>query len=716
MAGDAFNAGNPITSHRAQQLPGLQENGQDGLGIPGIKRARDDTADEWANKRLRPDDYLSGGNARSSTSTPQLAAQQAYNAASYAGQGTYGSSNYIGVEELDTPQNGMQAPQPGGPAFETPLSMYPSNASSYSGQSPSMAQSQNQTSTPQVSNPYSTTWELAEQGTGAGPYPPTTIQSGYSNAYGAGPMGAIASAYGAPFTTLDGGWSGSQYSYGAQPGAYNTHDPSILYNQDASLHLKLQSLSVLDNLSTQIIMKLAKGSLAETRKVYSRDTPFIDAIAIQLLSTPYQEIIRKANKAMFISSILEGHDISFFHLNEFFLEIFVPMGQRLLKWQGAIFLELKTQTYISALMNSDGPTEALLDELFPQDLQDRLISRHPDGPNLTPSETDFLERANARRKYLLAESATGNASKTLPMKYEWQDFLREFASAIGKNVENILNSPTRAPFGNTSQSYSQNGLLPPRQPNPSLPSSMQQPPIDTQTASAQSGQSSVPGAQSSWSDITKTQTPQAPGPSIAVTTQVDRARASPFVASQSTVSSPTSRGTGEKKAPRSGPVGGTPRQPWKQEEEDALLAGLTEVKGPHWSQILSLYGRGGSISEVLKDRNQIQLKDKARNLKLWYLKMGNDVPACLRGVTGELRKRGGARVRAALGLDGPDDGSPTGGTAAGAGPSASSKKSAVQNSGVRRVAAENGQREGSMPQIDPALGGDLGRSHDFKTV
>lgn len=52
------------------------------------------------------------------------------------------------------------------------------------------------------------------------------------------------------------------------------------------------------------------------------------------------------------------------------------------------------------------------------------------------------------------------------------------------------------------------------------------------------------------------------------------------------------------------------------------MAGLAEVKGPHWSQILSLYGRGGSVSEVLKDRNQIQLKDKARNLKLCYLKMG----------------------------------------------------------------------------------------------
>lgn len=101
---------------------------------------------------------------------------------------------------------------------------------------------------------------------------------------------------------------------------------------------------------------------------------------------------------------------------------------------------------------------------------------------------------------------------------------------------------------------------------------------------------------------------------------------------------------------KAAPAASTIRQPWTKPEEDALLAGLDRVNGPHWSQILALYGRGGSISEVLKDRNQVQLKDKARNLKLWYLKTGKEVPNSLRGVTGELRKRGGARARAALGM------------------------------------------------------------------
>ena len=118
-----------------------------------------------------------------------------------------------------------------------------------------------------------------------------------------------------------------------------------------------------------------------------------------------------------------------------------------------------------------------------------------------------------------------------------------------------------------------------------------------------------------------------------------------------------------------------------------LLTSLSSTR----SQILSLYGRGGSVSEVLKDRNQIQLKDKARNLKLWYLKMGNEVPACLRGVTGELRKRGGARVRAALGIT-DDDEKP-----------AKKKPSPLGKNGHTQ-GGQSGSNSSAGPQIDPSLG------------
>lgn len=69
------------------------------------------------------------------------------------------------------------------------------------------------------------------------------------------------------------------------------------------------------------------------------------------------------------------------------------------------------------------------------------------------------------------------------------------------------------------------------------------------------------------------------------------------------------------------------------------MTGLDQVKGPHWSQILALYGSKGSMNEILKDRNQVQLKDKARNLKLFFLKAGIEVPYYLKSVTGELKTR-----------------------------------------------------------------------------
>ena len=88
------------------------------------------------------------------------------------------------------------------------------------------------------------------------------------------------------------------------------------------------------------------------------------------------------------------------------------------------------------------------------------------------------------------------------------------------------------------------------------------------------------------------------------------------------------------------------RRPWSTEEEQALMAGLDAVKGPHWSQILALYGAGGTHGEALRDRTQVQLKDKARNLKLFFLKSGIETPYYLGLVTGELKSRAPSHVKA----------------------------------------------------------------------
>lgn len=74
------------------------------------------------------------------------------------------------------------------------------------------------------------------------------------------------------------------------------------------------------------------------------------------------------------------------------------------------------------------------------------------------------------------------------------------------------------------------------------------------------------------------------------------------------------------------------------------MAGLDRVRGPHWSQILAMFGPGGTVNESLKDRNQVQLKDKARNLKLFFLKGSIEVPYYLKYVTGDLKSRAPAQA------------------------------------------------------------------------
>ncbi|KAI7155137.1 hypothetical protein KC349_g7176 [Hortaea werneckii] len=410
--------------------------------------------------------------------------------------------------------------------------------------------------------------------------------------------------------------------------------------EDASMHLKLQSLPILDNLATQIIQTIAKSSFSEiqdmvrgtdaevsqaystlkslfdqTRKVYSRETAFIDAVGIQMFQPSQQEVIRKANIATFVSSLLGAHDVSLFHLNEYFLDTFVPLGHRLLKWQGAIYLDLKTQTYISALMNSDTRPEVLLDELFPNDLDAQILTRHPDAPSLSPSEQDFVDRSRSRKSYLLAEPVTEDSLADLPKKYQWHDFVREFAACISKNVDGLLNIPLRTHniFGAGHHSRRRADAT-------------------HNVRDALAGQQGVMARKAPQSDAFS---------GLSGMPSFHQHQSSPAAGAATTAAG------SEKNTPSGGT---TVRQAWTDAEQEALLSGLEKVDGPHWSQILALYGRGGSISEVLKDRNQVQLKDKARNLKLWYLKTGKDVPVALRGVTGELRKRGGARARAALGL------------------------------------------------------------------
>ncbi|KAJ5746136.1 hypothetical protein N7520_011318 [Penicillium odoratum] len=548
----------------------------------------------------------------------------------------------------------------------------------------------------------------------------------------------------------------------------------------ANSHLKIQSLPILDNLSTQILSFLSKNSYQDltamisepdsengqayatmrslfdhTKRVYSVKHSFLQLTDLEITDSSQVDVIRKANLASFVSSIFGSQEIGFAELNEHFLSVFMADGGRLLKVQAALYLELKTQAFIAAMNNKSRTRTSLLYELFPDDMERRLLERRPGSKQLAPSETDFVNRLASRRDHLLHDINNEEAMKSLPDKYQWEDFLRDLSSFISKNFDTINTQPGKKPVkgrqpsssnGDAQESpstthqgqfavtqpvevpvdrnmhgdlvaraaraaqialqghglrrsqqqsqmqhqqqqhqqqqhqpQSQASPSPSHQPQPVQQHQQQQqhtPQPDNQylhgyTAAQQPVQhppqqyhSPTPpgGYQQPPGSLTFQQSPlqtnfQQYTPNAAQTMQ---ARANGMTGNHGympgiphyTQSQPTqvlyerARMAASAKSSPTSRKSGLPsqRRPWTTDEESALMAGLDRVKGPHWSQILAMFGPGGTISEALKDRNQVQLKDKARNLKLFFLKSGIEVPYYLKFVTGELKTRAPAQA------------------------------------------------------------------------
>ncbi|KAL4802327.1 telomere repeat binding factor-domain-containing protein [Aspergillus unguis] len=576
-----------------------------------------------------------------------------------------------------------------------------------------------------------------------------------------------------------------QYAMGPQqlPDLSGQGAPKGMALLKANSHLRIQSLPIIDNLSTQILSLLAKSTYQDitsfvsepesengqayatmrslfdhTKKVYSSKKSFLSPAELEFTEPAQIDTIRKANLASFVSSIFGTQEIGFWELNDHFLDVFVPEGGRLLKQQGALFLELKTQAFIAAMNNTGRTRTELLYILFPDNMEQQLLDRRPGTRQLAPSETDFVNRAGSRRDILLNDVNNEEAMKALPDKYHWEDFLRDLSSYVTKNFDTINNQPK---ITKGRQPSSSNGdSEPPSAPLQSqFPVSTQAPevPVDKnmhgdlvaraaraaqialqghglrrsqqqaqqqqqqqaqqqqqqqqqqaqqqqhaqqyqqqqaqQQAQQQQQQAQQQQSQQQGIQILQGYTPaqqqyqSSPAPSTAPSgyqqssgqynfqqspmqsnfQQYSHPSPSPIPGrpNSSTAnhgympgiphysqSQPTqvlyerARMAASAKSSPSSRKSGLPsqRRPWTTEEENALMAGLDRVKGPHWSQILAMFGPGGTISEALKDRNQVQLKDKARNLKLFFLKSGIEVPYYLKFVTGELKTRAPAQA------------------------------------------------------------------------
>lgn len=83
----------------------------------------------------------------------------------------------------------------------------------------------------------------------------------------------------------------------------------------------------------------------------------------------------------------------------------MPDGGELQKEPGQLYLNLKTQMYLSALSSEEQEktTEETLNDLFPANLAEILRARHP-NMELTQAELEFINDSNARKQYLQNDS------------------------------------------------------------------------------------------------------------------------------------------------------------------------------------------------------------------------------------------------------------------------------------------------------------------------
>ena len=396
-------------------------------------------------------------------------------------------------------------------------------------------------------------------------------------------------------------------------------------------------------------------------------------------------VIRKTNLLTFILTTLHCFNYGFDLLQSTFLDIFCPntlftgtttndQNGKFLKSQAILYLDLKTQALIAGLKESEDESgsitrttlENLLDEIFPRDLADQLIQRRCGGNSnstntiMTPSEQDFIERCTRRRENLLQF----NDLNELVSSYDWNHFVKELLGYCNKNMGLIIwgkKGRGKSPLycydvkEFDAQIIVASGAVPP---TGNIDASTTDSTGRNNTAIiTENGEvSSITDSDLSRSNISSSRRRQRTGVSERTSSQepaIDGIEGTTFSSttagamnSSGVLMDPTSAansamaqyivnaavassGSRIKKIKS--------KRTWSKEEEDALIEGLKEV-GPSWSKILDMYGPGGKISEDLKNRTQVQLKDKARNWKLHYLKTGKPLPFYLMKVTGSLDK------------------------------------------------------------------------------
>ncbi|KAH3684401.1 hypothetical protein WICPIJ_004626 [Wickerhamomyces pijperi] len=470
--------------------------------------------------------------------------------------------------------------------------------------------------------------------------------------------------------------------------------PLPIGNAHSKLSVRVQflinSLPLLENINNQILRLIAITSYEETltiitneesspkglifrelveifetvKKLYSEEEPFLKITQV-FLNPDFEDVqaveenknilanirehhenidqvFKKTNLTTFLLATLGSIEVGFFYLNESFLDVFCPLeynfndwikaansdtpvsvlnssnglitsSGKILKAQAALYLELKTQAYISALESGTKSKEEILQDIFPDDLEDFILKRRNSNA-LSPVEIEFLKKCKSRYDTLL--NATDETE--LSESFEWLIFLKELFNYVSRHIIVLV-------FGRKSARYLPSNDL--EALFSSKYSSLSKKELQEKLAETQARQQQFDTHNQATMDIAPDIDPLDP--------TTDPALLAASATAISSMNEPIVESS-KSKADVTGPprIRNILRRPWLPAEE-AVLSEALQVIGPHWSKILEAYGPGGSKNEVLKNRTQVQLKDKARNWKMAYLKNGQPVPDYLAKVTGE---------------------------------------------------------------------------------
>ncbi|KAG6360743.1 hypothetical protein INS49_011809 [Diaporthe citri] len=377
-----------------------------------------------------------------------------------------------------------------------------------------------------------------------------------------------------------------------------------------------------------------RATFMATLKLFTDSTAFLNADDLDIHDPGDRETIQMANLANMCASFYGPGGPTMATAHDYFLNIMIPENGMITEDISALYLDQKTQSflaYANVMEDKESTRNSLMDKFFPKELEDLNIS----GIN----EDDFVRPFTERRNLLKAVGHDKEKRRQLEAKYQFATFLDNLSAFIRSNFESIVDYAEGHGFEIPNEPGEEEALLlegvqPPSTYTGAFPGQRRPNGADLDSGYEATGLASLIAEKLAPIDVNsygQASAGTADGSSLPPTQSLPTAvlyeRARQAAVAKSSTAHVRREGLH------------STRRPWTPEEEKALMQGLDMVKGPHWSQILQLFGLNGTLSDILKDRTQVQLKDKARNLKLFFLKTNSEMPYYLQCVTGELKTR-----------------------------------------------------------------------------